>query len=78
MKEGGTWEGKRSGGREKANKKRRNGERYFPRALFCRKEPNEAFKLIFTFLGMHLHAIRFSFAFWHQTYIPVALSGLNQ
>ena len=33
--EGGTWEGKRSGGREKANKKRRNGERYFPGALFC-------------------------------------------
>ena len=52
MKEGGTWEGKRSGGREKANKKRR--------------------------MGMHLHAILFSFAFWHQTYIPVALSGLNQ
>ena len=34
MKEGGTWEGKRSGGREKVNKKRRNGERYFPGALF--------------------------------------------
>ena len=26
MKEGGTWEGKRSGGREKVNKKRRIGE----------------------------------------------------
>ena len=26
MKEGGTWEGKRSGGWEKVNKKRRNGE----------------------------------------------------
>ena len=26
MKEGGTWEGKRSGGWEKANKKRRIGE----------------------------------------------------
>ena len=30
MEEGGTWEGKRSGGWEKANKKRRNGERYLP------------------------------------------------
>ena len=49
-----------------------------PGHFFCRKEPHEAFKLIFTFLGMHLHAILFSFAFWHQTYIPVALSGLNQ
>ena len=26
MKEGGTWEGKRSGGWEKANRKRRNGK----------------------------------------------------
>ena len=26
MEEGGTWEGKRSGGREKRNKKRRNGK----------------------------------------------------
>ena len=26
MKEGGTWEGKRSGGWVKANRKRRNGE----------------------------------------------------
>ena len=26
MKEGGTWEGNRSGGWEKANRKRRNGE----------------------------------------------------
>ena len=37
MKEGGTWEGKRSGGREKENKKRMNGERYFPGAPFLLK-----------------------------------------
>ena len=30
MEEGGTWEGKRSGGWEKANKKRKNRERYLP------------------------------------------------
>ena len=29
MKDGGTWEGKRSGGREKENKKRRIGERTY-------------------------------------------------
>ena len=33
MKEGGTWEGKRSGGWEKANKKRRNGESTYMDAM---------------------------------------------
>ena len=35
MEEGGTWEGKRSGGWEKPNKKRRNGERYLPTWTAC-------------------------------------------
>ena len=30
IEEGGTWEGKRSGGWEMANKQRRNGEITFP------------------------------------------------
>ena len=35
MEEGGTCEGKRSGGWEKANKKRKIGERYLPTWTVC-------------------------------------------
>ena len=47
--------------------------------FFPEKECHEAFKLIFFYIsGMHLHAVSFSFCFWHQTSIPIALSRLNQ
>ena len=37
MIEGGTWEGKRSGGWEKRNKKRRNEESYLPTWMACER-----------------------------------------
>ena len=50
-----------------------------PQTFFPEKKCQEAFKLIFFFLsGLHLHAVSFSFCFWHQTSIPIALSRLNQ
>ena len=45
VRKGWIWEGKRSGGREKANKKRKNRENYLPTWTAC-----DSFLLIITCL----------------------------
>ena len=57
----------------------RRSKGYFPGApkrSFKKKGGGGACSL-YLLSGLHLHAVSFSFAFWHQTYISIALFGRN-